>query len=500
MNTHHPIVPDSTQNRELPQGTVSRRTVLKAGIGALGISAITLSSLEVLAPPRRMAHAAPPTLPSIQFDISRYLAPVQTINGVNFRFGPVYTVSLTAQLTTTPSAKDQQDLSDALNTIESVYAFSPSGVFTFISYGLPYFNRLPSALVSSSMPRLLSDTTRFALEEAVPGPTDVSSSNPGITKPTYNVAVQIEANDVLFTIRSDSLGNVQDVANWLQGNSKTLNGQKVKAPKFKPLTFTSSRLSFIQSGLPRSVATSNHLAYTANIHPQTPMWMGFSDQQVDSTGPAAIITFQGNASAQFTTAKAGDYFADGATQHLSHVILDLGQWYGNTEPYVERCQYMFRSDPCPALGNTDQFTDGGGPTFLDNVFQGTNDALANAQATNTLNGQHRMGHVAGLQRSSRAADGTPLHIRMDGPGFDALDVPGGSNQPKLNFTAFVPTSDFFATMRRNQASLDLISANGVASTNNGIERFTTTTRRQNFLVPPRAHRAFPLLELLGKGK
>ena len=30
---------------------------------------------------------------------------------------------------------------------------------------------------------------------------------------------------------------------------------------------------------------------------------------------------------------------------------------------------------------------------------------------------------------------------------------------------------------------------------NGLERFLTATRRQNFLVPPRRHRAFPLLEL-----
>ncbi len=111
-----------------------------------------------------------------------------------------------------------------------------------------------------------------------------------------------------------------------------------------------------------------------------------------------------------------------------------------------------------------------------------------------------MGHITALQRSSRASDGTPIHIRMDGPGFDSLDVPDSSNQPKLNFAAFFPTADFFATMRINQASLDLVSQNNVSSTNNGIERFTTTTRRQNFLVPPRVNRAFPLIEFVGPGK
>jgi hypothetical protein len=108
-----------------------------------------------------------------------------------------------------------------------------------------------------------------------------------------------------------------------------------------------------------------------------------------------------------------------------------------------------------------------------------------------------MGHLPGLQRSSRAADGTPMHIRMDGPGFDSLDVPDGSNQPKLQFTAFMPSAEFFRLMRVNQASLDLCAQFGVDDADNGLERFITATRRQNFLAPPRRHRAFPFAELGG---
>jgi hypothetical protein len=88
-----------------------------------------------------------------------------------------------------------------------------------------------------------------------------------------------------------------------------------------------------------------------------------------------------------------------------------------------------------------------------------------------------------------------MHIRADGPGFDSLDVPDGSQQPKLHFAIYVPTADFFATMRRNQASPDLVQRSGVPEQNQGIERFLTATRRQNFLVPPRRNRAFPLAEL-----
>jgi hypothetical protein len=84
---------------------------------------------------------------------------------------------------------------------------------------------------------------------------------------------------------------------------------------------------------------------------------------------------------------------------------------------------------------------------------------------------------------------------MDGPGFDRMDVPDGSKQPKLQFTIFVPTADFFAAMRRNQASADLVHRYQVPATGNGLERFITATRRQNYLIPPRRHRAFPLLEI-----
>ena len=40
-----------------------------------------------------------------------------------------------------------------------------------------------------------------------------------------------------------------------------------------------------------------------------------------------------------------------------------------------------------------------------------------------------------------------------------------------------------------------VQAYAVNPDDNGLERFSTATRRQNFLVPPRRHRAFPLLEL-----
>ncbi len=107
----------------------------------------------------------------------------------------------------------------------------------------------------------------------------------------------------------------------------------------------------------------------------------------------------------------------------------------------------------------------------------------------------RMGHIQQLHRSGRMPDGRPIHQRIDGPGFDALDTTTGRNTPKLQFSAFMPTSDFFALLRQNQASLDLLNEFALEEEDHGIERFITATRRQNYLIPPRRHRSFPLIEL-----
>lgn len=499
-----------------PQGPtgpadLTRRSLLHSGVLATALAALELAGRSSTVPMRTVSASSPsdragePALPDIQFDIARYTAPATTEDGVEVQFGPVHTLFVTARLLRAPTRMDQAKLSGALAAIERAYPFSPAGVFTFVSYGLAYFSRLPGGLhgplVSAHMPRLNSAAGRYALEEAVAGPTDVSPANPGIVKRRFNVPVSIENNDLLFTLRSDDAGHIQDVLRWL-GGSQILAGRPQPSPHLDDLlAFTSSRAMFTQIGLPRKLADAESLVYAFMVNPKSPMWMGFADQQVAGSAPAADVTFRASG---LTTCAPGDYFDHGAVQHLSHVILDLKQFYdvddagvpGDDAAFSERVQYMFRSTPPPSAGNADQITDGGGPAFLPNTFRGTDDAELSARGIGTPEGEHRIGHLSCLQRSSRRADGSPLHLRMDGPGYDSMDVPDGSAQPKLEFTAFVPTAEFFARMRTDQASLDLASRHGVPEDENGLERFLTATRRQNFLTPPRRHRAFPLVELI----
>jgi uncharacterized membrane protein YgcG len=533
----------------LKSAVFSRRSALKTGAAtAFLLSQATL--LEQLAAPVARADPAPMMFPDIQFDLGNFINPAFVVNdgagNVTLQLPPVYNLLLPAQLTRNPTEHEQDVLDRALHTIENSYPASPAGVLIFsVSYGVPYFNRLPQALVAAHMPTTLADPSRPALVEAMPSPTDViggvvggpDALIPGRTKDRFNVDVVIESNDMLFELRSDSLTNLAAVALWLQG-SNNLNGDFVRSPDFNGLiSFQTPRIQFMQIGLPRAMAENAGFEFAERINPDSPMAMGFADQQTNAAGPAQIVTFVGNSSAKLTNAEAGDYFDLGSIAHFSHDIQDLYQFYATPnqdnrhpegEPFTERVQYMFRSNQLgtpngiPAAGHADQFTMGGGPAYINNVFQGPASAAAEAKdsagkftpANHTRNatftGQGRCGHIDGLQRSSRAADGTPIHIRNDGPGLDGMDVPAfrtfpgphgvdmpaGSNQFKLQFLAFVPTADFFATMRANAACQDLqkkfFPANG---DDNGLERFITATRRQNFLVPPRRHRSFPLVEL-----
>jgi hypothetical protein len=482
------------------ESAITRRTLLHRAAG-LGVAASTLGALDLLAFVPERAAAASKKLPEIQFQIEKYIAPAFAAEGVRIQLGPVYTSFVTFALTRTPTIADQQALASALTRIEASYPFAPSGVFMTIAYGIPYFERLPGGmagtLVAGHMPRLRTEPERYVLEEAVPGPTDVSPQNPGVSKERFSVPVQIEANDLLLTLRSDSTAIIDDVLSWLSGESSTLAGTQVGNSGLGGLlSITSRRLTFVQQGLPRKMAEEQHLPYAEMINPKSPMWMGFFSQQVGSSGAAPVVTFLGNSTATLTTAVKRDYFAHGSIQHLSHLIQDLEQFYERPkETYERRAAAMFGSNPLPSQGNSDQYTNGGGPAALRNSFLSNLSASGESESLAEFDHQRHIGHTPALQRSSRAANTKPIHIRADGPGLDSLDVPDGSRQPKLNFSIFVPTADFFRTMRRNQASLDLAQKNNVPQSNLGLERFITATRRQNFLVPSRAHRAFPLLEL-----
>jgi hypothetical protein len=501
--------PPDVESAPILTKPVDRRTLLRRGgvfVGALG----TLAMLDEIAwVPERVAWAEDITaLPDVQFNLDPFMPPAQTVDGIQVAMPPVFTVFLTARLSFRPSRADQIRMEGALRQIEQSYPYSPSGVFTHVAYSDNYFNRIPSVIVAAAMPRTLSGN-QPALKRAVPGPTDVAQGNRTLElrRPEFTVPVRMESNDILFTIRSDSAANVNDVAAWLSGSNR-LRGAAIASPRFDgAMTVTSARTMFVQRGLPRSVANQNRLPFNTFVNPNSPMWMGFADQQVDASAPAQNVTFVGGAGIKLTNSQPGNYFDNGAIQHLSHVLLDLRQFYldgkepeediDHRENFDERLQYMFESPSQVVEDPNDPFTDGGGPrnlgtrgAFLRNTFRGAGYARQSAQQFG------RMGHLSQLHRTGRAPDGRPIHLRIDGPGFDTMDTTTGRNTAKLQFSGFFPSADFFAALRRSQASVDLLEEFDLEEEDHGLERFITATRRQNYLIPPRRHRAFPLIEFV----
>jgi hypothetical protein len=252
--------------------SLSRRTALKTGAAAVLASQAALVEKFVVAPARPALAA--PSFSDIQFDIGAFLTPPSIFDdgggNVLAGFGPIFMLLAPARLTRNPVRSDQAVLANALNTIENTYSFSPSGVMlSSISYGLPYFRRLPQALVQSRMPRLVSNPSRFVLEEAVPGPTDVvngrvQGANNPIPKERFNVNVVIETNDVLFQFRSDSTFILGDVLGWLEGSNHLL-GRAIPSPVFKGCS--SSRRRACSSSSPACLG-----GRPTRSHSRTPRW------------------------------------------------------------------------------------------------------------------------------------------------------------------------------------------------------------------------------------
>jgi hypothetical protein len=125
----------------------------------------------------------------------------------------------------------------------------------------------------------------------------------------------------------------------------------------------------------------------------------------------------------------------------------------------------------------------------------------------------RIGHSASIQTTSRlqadvvAPDGTvfrkgtAIPIRAD---FNTLDNPFAWSERSADVTAapaagvhfvvFNPSSDDF---HRNRLAMDgVLPGQKIAfpprARGQGFNAVLRTTHRQNFLVPPRRHRSFPL--------
>ncbi len=401
-----------------------------------------------------------------------------TDNGVEVLVPPLHHQVVTARVNVDPA-----DLGDAKASLERVlagldadYPETPAGLGVTVAWGKPYFDRLVAAQAATHLP-WDRRARKAALLDAIRFPSD----------PEETV---LEQNEVAILLRSDSLDRVGEA--W-----QRIDGAGVLAP-------TSIRKGFAGGGFDGKTSLPKQMAVAAGVPgadliPQTSeLFLGFTSTQKAGLGPARIANLETLGYADLR----GGYFRGGTHMHLSHIEEDLEAWFLNFD-FRERVDTAFRPNLDVADGTQ-------------TVPQEPDDVATSAQIRRDFKTSGRMGHSASIQVTSRlqqdvVADdgtvfpkGTAIPQRAD---FNTLDNPffwsaeAGIVQPTplpgVHFVVFNPTSDDF---HRNRLAMDGVFPDGKLpfqprARGQGFNAVLRTTHRQNFLVPPRRHRSFPLAEL-----
>jgi hypothetical protein len=512
---------------EAPSGYTSRRRFLQGAAGTIGVLGASLAAPGVFykmadaiaaAPARPAGSAKAP--PQEQY----LLQGTQVINvdgsGVQHTHGSVavhvpalhdHVITATLNVPASPAAlQEAQTLLDyVLLDLETRFAPTPAGVGISIAWGLPYFEQFIPSLGTTSdafkagtrfpdyLPIDLATSktmgkTVYALQDARTFPSD--------TPPPGFGAVRLEQNDVAVLLRSDSLANITSATNALFGSGSNQAGSLFKV--------TSIRQGFAgggfygDQGLPSKLALAARIPGAAFIPRQSPLFLGFASTLVSNMGPDVIAnleTLRG-----LTDQWPNGYFKQGTTMHLSHLYEDLETWYTKSFPsYEHQVQAMQYPSVTPAHGTYALQPPGQSAT----------------QVAKGVTRYHSYGHSGSLSVVDSTASriksnygetypaGTTIPVRGD---FNTLDSPfqytsdpTGDHYSKtpaagLHFLMFQPTIELFNRVRLAMDGHfpDRTLSVSPHSTHAGINSVLQTTHRQNFLVPPRRHRSFPLAEYL----
>jgi hypothetical protein len=413
-------------------------------------------------------------------------------NGVEVIVPPLHMQVVTLELTAGERRAELRDaraaLEDALAAVERRYAPTPSGVGVTVAWGLPYFTRVVPELAATHLP-----VDRRASRAAG---RDVRALIDAVRFPSDPADTRLEANDAALLLRSDSLDRIAEVSHALVTDLDL----------WRP---TSIRRGFAgggfdgAAGLPRRMALAAGVPGAQLIPEQAELFLGFTSTQRAGLGPGRIANLE---TLGYSDGGPAGYFTGGTTMHLSHIFEDLEAWYLGLD-FDQRVATLFqpgRKEPPGTL----------------TVRQGPDDVATVATNRRDYERFRGIGHSAAIQTSSRlradvrGADGTLYRAGTAVPqraDANTLDSPfSWSARPHVDgmlsgaaagvhFVVFHPTSDDFARTRR---AMDGVFADGSRipveqrDPGQGINSVLTTTHRQNFLVPPRPHRALPLVDLI----
>jgi hypothetical protein len=454
--------------------TLTRRSFL-AGSAATALGAAGFYQLV-----DELAGAAPGRPPGRALPEQHLLEGIRIVHqgGVAVLVPPLHHEVVTASV-----AVDRADLRSARAELEHVlggldedYPPTPAGLGVTVAWGKPYFERF----VPAAAHRLLPHDRRAgrpALLDARRFPSD----------PAETV---LEANDVALLLRSDVRAHLDDALDRIRGS--------------KLFQLTSLRRGFAGGGFDGGTSLPKKMAMAAGVPgadliPETSeLFLGFTSTQRAGMGPGRIANFE---TLGIVDLRGSDYFRHGTHLHLSHVTEDLEAWYLNFD-FDERVTTAFRPN-LRVRPNTQT------------VPQGPKQVQTEADVRRDFRRTGRIGHSASIQVTSRLAEdvvgpdgtryrkGSAIPIRAD---FNTLDNPfafsarhdevEGGPAAGVHFLVFNPSSDDF---HRNRLAMDGVLPDGrlplePRDRNQGFNSILRTTHRQNFLVPPRRRRSFPLAE------
>jgi hypothetical protein len=473
-------------SRSDDQGLTRRRVLTRAAAAALSTVGLYELVDRLSAPPAR-------SLTSARLRPEQHVLVGQRVvtdDGVAVIVPPLHHQVVTAKLRVEQNRRSllaaKAELEQALIALEAEFEASPGGLGVTVAWGLPYFRSYVEAPARKHLP--IDERASKAKRKRVLTLLDA------IRYPSDPADTILEDNHLVVLLRSDARAHVSAGAHAIFGRLSHL------------FEITSIRNGFAGGfgggpGLPKQMALSAGVPGAERIPDGAELFLGFTSTQRAAMGPARIANLE---TLGYTTRNA--YFRGGTQMHLSHMHEDLKAWYGRFD-FDQRVATTFR----PGL----------------DVPQGTltvAEHRKSAYASDLIVSQYRhtgvIGHSAAIQTASRLANdvrgpdgtlyrrGTAVPQRAD---FNTLDNPfAWSSQPRrdrmrdrpaagVHFVAFHPTSDDFNRVR---LAMDGVLPNGTKlyfephDRGQGINSVLRTTHRQNFLVPPRPHRAFPLAELL----
>jgi hypothetical protein len=399
----------------------------------------------------------------------------------------VVTAALRVEETPAALREAQNELEQRLAGLEADYEPTPAGLGVTVAWGLPYFRRF----VPGHARRYLPVDHRASRAE---GKT-VSALLDARRFPSDPAETILESNDVAILLRSDVLEHIQDAADRLFGKDDLFRTTSIRKG------FAGGGFEGGQS-LPQKMAVAAGVPGADLIPEGSELFLGFTSTQKAGLGPPRIANLE---TLGYSDGGKNGYFMHGTHMHVSHISEDLEAWYVNFT-FSERAATVFRPGLAVAQGKQ---TVPQLPEHVATVESNVRDYDTGGQ----------IGHSAAIQTVSRLqADvvgkdgtryekGTAIPHRAD---FNTLDNPffwsadprkdGMSDQPKagVHFVVFNPTSDDFD---RGRLAMDGVLPGGKrlafspGSRGQGFNAVLTTTHRQNFLVPPRRHRSFPLAEL-----